>query len=240
VNFSTKIMRNFVGKMMVTWFGAALLFASTSISAGVIVSTDFGLASGAPNTDISPFTTDYTPNIDPTGQGEYEVNTTGRSFGDWGGVDHTTSVDNFMIMNGANDSNRSVLSYTVAAANGVEYTISGFIMNVLSGGGGPAVLSFRVAGVEQSTYTVTGAQIWNAFEFSFVAAADGPVTIALHDNNTSTSANDFGLDDIQIEDAVVSDSGPVATSIPTLNQYGLAMLILAVFGMGFVGFRRYF
>lgn len=214
--------------------------ASSNATAQVLATTDFGLAATAPNANVAPFSTDYTANVGPPGPttaGEYEVHTTGRSFAPWGGVDNTTGVDNFMVINGSLDSNDAVLSFTTATVDGGEYTFSGFAQNV-DGGAGPAVLSFRVDGVEQATFAVADSQTWSAFSFSFTETADGTRTFSIHDNNTADPNNNFGLDDVMLE-AVLPPTPPSpsapAEPIPTMSLYGLG---LSVLGLLIVGARR--
>jgi len=177
-------------------------------AATTLAQTDFGNAEGS---NITPFATAYSPDFQtPPSPGQYTVghSAAGRGPGDWGGVDHTTGTGSFMLADGANNSGLAVVSYTTNAAAGWVYTWHGWVQNLVANGANPPVLSFRVNGVQVGTFSFTGAQVWREFTFRYTNQADGVKTFALHDNNTDTSANDFGLDDLSLS----AEPGPATAS----------------------------
>lgn len=180
----------------------ALGFANPANADVILAQTDFGTTMG---TDVSPFSTDYVPfaSSGTSTPGHYGVSPTAAghgwsSAGDWGGVDHTTGTDCFMIADGAQNSNLEIVSFTATTEAGAEYTFDGWVQNIFAGGGGPPVLSFRVNGAEKDTVTFTGARTWKEFTFNYTATTSNLITFSIHDNNTSFDFNDFGLDDLKL------------------------------------------
>lgn len=219
----------------------ALLCASASFANAAIVlaKTDFG--SGDYSTDVSPFTTSYTPFSGPTSPGHYGVAKSGSGYDwssfDWGGQDHTNpGTGRFMVIDGAENSSLAIISYTTNTMAGASYTLTGWAQTVQSQDGPDVTLSFRVNGVEQGTFTFSGATewVWNQFTFTYTATTSGPTTFAIHDNQTSHDWNDFGLDDlvlsttapillITMNKASYSNGDTIAATVFRLQNLGLAV-----------------
>ena len=210
-------MQTFLGFATCTVAVVVLALATAANADVVLAQTDFGTT---PGTDVSPFLTSYAPFSGGAVPGHYDVDTTANHSFDWGGVDHTTGTGCFMVVDGALDSGLAILSHTADTVAGYQYTLDGWVQNVLSGGGSPPTLSFRVNGAEMGSLTLLpGARIWTGFSFTYMAATTGPTTFTLHDNIIVTSGNDFGLDDI-----VMSSNIPEPATLALLALGGLALL----------------
>ncbi|MHC4697512.1 MAG: hypothetical protein ACYTFA_12295 [Planctomycetota bacterium] len=172
---STKISRMY---RAVCAAAVCVSLASAASADTILAETDFGEIPGA---DVSPFSTEYAAGFaSPPSPGQYEVATTAAGFGpfDWGGVDHTTGTGCFMVIDGAYEPPPlQILSYTTPVVGGAEYTLHGWIQNVLSGGNLPPILSFRVDDVGYGVLTPVGAQVWNEFTFTFTPLAHSVVPL---------------------------------------------------------------
>lgn len=197
---------------------AGALLTIPARASTILAETDFGTVEG---TNISPFFSDYRPGLSyPPCPGQYDVSVTaaGHGPGDWGGVDHTTGTGCFMLIDGATDAAKAIVLYSNETWLGWVYTFHGWVQNVIASGGGPPVLSFRVNGVEVGTFSPVGGRVWNEFAFRYTNVTSGAKSFAIHDNNTGTGANDFGLDDL----ALYADPGPASAwflAVSTTNGY---------------------
>jgi hypothetical protein len=200
----------------------SLTFTPATSANVTLVQTDFG---STPGTDVSPFSTDYTLGFtgSPT-PGHYQVAKSATGFGpsDWGGLDHTApGTGCFMVIDGSNNSGDRIVYSTINTVAGYDYTLDGWVQNSLSGGGNPPVLSFRVNGSQVgSTFTPSGAQTWREFTFTYTAVTSGLTTFALNDNNTSSSANDFGIDDLRLSSTI-----PEPATICLLGLGALSLIV---------------
>jgi hypothetical protein len=212
---------------------AAMLLAAAVVNlalpcgahAAVVATTDFGTTDG---TNISPFLTDYSPMNGPTQPDHYWVAKSGGGYSwssfDWGGVDHTTGTGDFMVVDGAQDSDMRIVYYTTNVVAGETYTFHGYVQDIISGNWGPPVLSFRVDGSEIATFAFSNQRTWDEFTFTYNAPASGAATFAINDNNTNYGMNDFGLDDLTLSTTASAVPEPSSLLLLAPGLAGLAVI----------------
>ena len=103
-----------------------------------------------------------------------------------------------MVVDGAQAPSLAIVSFTTATVATKQYTLSGWVQDIILGNWGPPVLSFRVNGTEQGTFSFSNQRTWDEFTFTYTATTTGPITFALYDNNLNLGMNDFGLDDLKL------------------------------------------
>jgi hypothetical protein len=174
---------------------ATMMFSSSAFAAGVVNgdfeagNTGFGSGYGylppAGQGTLYPegyYTVDTNPN---------NVHNLWASFGD-----HTTGSGEMMIVNGAPDKDVTVWSETVSGlSTNTTYYFSTWVAS--SYPTSPAVLDFSINGSPIGTLNAlpTVGQ-WTQFYATWNSGANTSANIALVNQNTERSGNDFALDDI--------------------------------------------
>ena len=176
--------------------------AANAASADLIVNGDF-------ESGNTGFTSDYINDSSPgagltagaeQGAGYYGIVTNSNTwhpyFASFG--DHTTGSGNMMIVNGTDQSNKTVWQQGgVAVVQGATYRLQFWARSAYADS--PATL--HITASVNSLDTVfqlpgnTGA--WQQFSMDFVADSN-PETIRLVDSNLALSGNDFAIDDISL------------------------------------------
>jgi hypothetical protein len=213
-------MKRLITICLVSVAVVSLAFAPAASADVIFAQTNFG---NTPGTDVTPFSTDYKPGftVGAPIPGEYQVAISAAVFGpsDWGGSDHTApGTGCFMVIDGSMNSGNRIVYFTINTVAGYDYTLNGWVQNILSGSGSPPELSFCVNDSQLDTFTPAGNQTWCEFTFIYTAVASGLSTFALHDNNTSYGANDLGIDDLTLSSTV-----PEPATICLLGLGGLLL-----------------
>jgi hypothetical protein len=203
--------------------GLAALLAGNAPAQAVelIVNGDFEAGN-------SGFTSDYlfSPgNIFP--EGTYDILTSpslshglAAAYGD-----HTSGAGLMMAVNGSVTGGHTVWSQTVAVATGTDYDFSLWISAWFPAA--PATLEFFFNGASIGSFGVSSTTgLWENFTDTWSSGAATSLTIAIVDNNTIASGNDFSLDDISL-----TPVAPPAVPEPS----GLGLLVL---GLGSLVLRR--
>lgn len=129
----------------------------------------------------------------------------------FGGVDHTSGSGNVFVANAATTAGIVVWAQTVSVLSGTNYAFSAWV-NSQCFGINPAILSFRVNGVQVGDPFVAPSTAFNWIEYSETWNS-GPATsatIEIVNMNLVGSGNDFGLDDISF--VKIDETAPVLTS----------------------------
>ena len=111
-------------------------------------------------------------------------------------TDHTTGSGNFMVVNGSGTPNINVWCQEISVDPNTEYDFSTWITSVHPSS--PAILQFSINGSELGpTFSAPGTPgVWQEFTASWVSGNSTSATICIVNQNTNTSGNDFGIDDI--------------------------------------------
>ena len=149
--------------------------------------------------------------------GKYAINTQSSyvNGGHWGSdngqVDHTSGTGNFMIVNGATNSNKRVWYQTVNVSANTTYLLSFWASNLSYTAYGiqaPAKLKVTINGTTvvdgyqllhegyTSGFYSYGIYTWEYISAQWNSGSSTTATIAIYDLTTSPNSNDFGIDDI--------------------------------------------
>ncbi len=169
------------------------------------------------------FTSSYTYSPPPSTtliEGDYSVYT--NPFGVHTGFtsmgDHTTGTGNMMIINGG-PTPTDVWCETIPVLPNTDYDFSAWIANCSSVTVPPDVpiLQFKINGVLIGTPTTISSApgVWTNFFQVWNSGVNTVATICIYDQNTTSSGNDFAIDDISFKEVcVATDSVFVAIRVP--------------------------
>lgn len=136
------------------------------------------------------------------------------------GVDHTTGNGNFMVVNGSSVSGATVWCQTVNVNPNSYYDFSAWLSSVYSDN--PAQLQFSINGVNiGNTFSAPlNVNQWAQFNSQWNSGSATTANICIVNMNTSTSGNDFGIDDISFRQCTPSCS--VTINIPVVEPLPLS------------------
>lgn len=239
--FDNRVSR-FVRSATAMFGAAAFLFALSQPAFGqcgeLVVNGDFeqgntGFTTGHIYTPAPP----GTPPTQTLGQGRYDVlSDPERTHGCFGGVDHTSGTGNVMVVNAWGSPNVLVWAQTVPVLTGTNYSLSAWV-NSQCFGINPALLSFRVNGVQVGSPFLAPSTAFNWVQFSDVwnSGLSTTATIEIFNYTTAGSGNDFGLDDIsfvKIDETAptLAVAGPFKMSTPNheYHTFTLTQLVASV------------
>lgn len=200
------------GQFAYEWFPAAGLSTPSianptvyPVATTLYVVRTIGAAAG-PNLIRNPdfsegnegFTSDYTFVMSINIQGRYGVNVSAANlnamfFADC--PDHTTGVDQMMIVDGSPIANERVWCQTVTVMPDKEYAFSTWLASVNPSN--PARLQFSINGMRigQIFTASNGVCDWRQFYATWNAEATTEAEICVVNQNTNPDGNDFALDD---------------------------------------------
>lgn len=143
------------------------------------------------------------------------------------GVDHTTGTGNFMIVNGSSQPNTNVWCQTITVNPNTTYLFSAWVQSCVTSN--PATLQFRINGnLIGSSFTAPSTlNTWVQFNASWVSGANTSATICVVNQNTATSGNDFGIDDITFTECVPCQINSVTALGDTVICPGTPVPLLA-------------
>ena len=209
----------------------AAALATSAQAASLVTNGDFQ----AGNTG---FGSDYAP-VNPTlGQGEYFVTNTPSavhpSFANF--FDHTlgTSYGLMMVVNGADNTNDRVwFENNIAVAADTTYYFSTWIHTVYDQSPAELDFSINVNGIG-STFTAGAVSDgWQQFFTTWNSGSATSADIALVNQNTAFSGNDFAIDDIAFDTLQ-----PGGTSVGGVPEPGAWALMILGFGAAGSMLRR--
>lgn len=122
-------------------------------------------------------------------------------------TDHTTGTGNMLVVNGAGTP-VSLWCQTITVTPNTDYLFSTWITNALNDPN-VAQLQFSINGVDLGTpfTTTVNACEWVQFNATWNSGSNTSADICIINQNTSTSGNDFAIDDISFyEVCTVSDT----------------------------------
>ena len=182
------------------------LIAATAAAAALLASSA-AQASGVVNGDFEAGNTGFTSGygyLAPAGQGTlypegyYTVDTDPNNVHNlWSSFgDHTSGHGEMMIVNGAPNANVTVWDETLTGlSTNTTYFFSAWVAS--SYPTNPAMLDFSINGSSIGTLTPpTTTGLWTQFYVPWNSGANTTAHIALVNQNTIRSGNDFALDDI--------------------------------------------
>lgn len=144
------------------------------------------------------FISDYNYAAVNTAEGEYTVASDPSV---WNGTmnncsDHTTSSGNMMVVNGSPQANTIVWSQTITVQPNTDYAFAAWIAGANSVN--PADLQFSINNINLGNQLLASATAcdWQRFSISWNSGSNTSATIAIVNNNTAASGNDFLIDDI--------------------------------------------
>jgi mucin-2 len=113
--------------------------------------------------------------------------------------DHTTGTGNMLIVNGSSVANKTVWAQNISITANTDYVFSFWATSATSQN--PAILQFSLNNnINLSTVTLSSTLangVWQYFTATWNSGGlSGSIPIALVNQNTSTSGNDFAVDDI--------------------------------------------
>lgn len=131
--------------------------------------------------------------------------------------DHTTDDASgaMLIVNGASVADQDIWTQTITITPNTEYVFSIWGMSVV--GSNPGQLNFSINGdqfgetFELNSFTC----LWENFLTTWNSGSNTTATIAIVNQNTSTSGNDFALDDISFA-PICSFTDTIEVALPTL------------------------
>ena len=153
-------------------------------------------------------------------EGDYSVYT--NPFGVHTGFttmgDHTTGTGNMLIVNGG-PTPTDVWCETIPVTPNTDYDFSAWIANCSSVTVGPDVpiMQFKINGVLLGVpATISSAPgVWTNFFQVWNSGVSTTATICIYDNNTTSSGNDFAIDDITFQEiCIAKDSVYIAVKVP--------------------------
>ncbi len=170
-------------------FGA---MASGAQAANLVTNGDFE----AGNTG---FGSDYVFHIPTVNQAEYSIatdpNNVHSSFASFG--DHTTGSGNMMVVNGSDSTTERVWYQNgIAVAQNTTYFFSTWIRSVYDVAPAQLDFSINLNGIGTTFTAGAVAEGWRQFYATWNSGSATTADIALVNQNTAYSGNDFALDDI--------------------------------------------
>jgi gliding motility-associated-like protein len=128
------------------------------------------------------------------------------------GFDHTTGTGNLFIANGATLPNTDVWCQTVFVQTNKTYVIRAWVANMINGGP-PANLEFKINGNSiGSIVTPMVHSQWVQFTATWNSGGSSTALLCIVDNQLAGSGNDFGLDDISINECISCNLTVTATA----------------------------
>jgi len=139
------------------------------------------------------------------------------------GFDHTSGSGNLMVVNGATTANTNVWCQTITVTPNTVYEFSTWLCSIHPLN--PAILQFSINGVNLGT-TFNGpgtTGTWLQFFETWNSGPNTTATICIVNQNTASSGNDFGLDDISFQECV--STCPAINTIGILAPSGITLTV---------------
>jgi hypothetical protein len=133
--------------------------------------------------------------------------------------DHTTGTGNMLIVNGAPTANVQVWAENIPVIPNTDYVFSYWATSVSPSN--PATLQFTINGTQLSTITLSATAsvgTWQYFSTTWNSGSlNGSYQIALVNQNTVASGNDFAVDDIVFAPVYRQSYNVTLNPIPVLT-----------------------
>ena len=207
-------------KRFIVLLSVVFLVSARGKAAGsLIVNGDFSLGN-------SGFTSGYQYITLPTlidAEGQYTIGTNPGNVSIWVGGqplgwgifgDHTSGSGNMLIANASPNSNITVWSETVAVVPNTQYTFQFWGADVNPYNGSPSVLQpyINSASLGSALTTPLQAGTWLQDSAIWNSGSATTATLSIVDLNTTSSGNDFALDDLSLTATVPEPSSLIAWS----------------------------
>ncbi len=201
-------------------FMTAALAAQDSTAMNLVTNGDF-------ESGNSGFTSDYAYG-DLTNPGSYFIGpnafTAIGAMADWCNCgDHTTGTGKMMIVNGSNTASFAVWKENVTVTPSTNYTFSywGAELDHDSNSFPRLVLKINGKTVVSSTFTQYSPDNngkWQNYKFTWNSGSNQSAELALFDENTDSSWNDFAIDDISFKAAAGPTGGAASPAKPASSS----------------------
>lgn len=129
----------------------------------------------------------------------------------------------FLVVNGSSTPNASIWCQTIAISPNTTYEFSTWITSIHTSN--PAILQFSINGVTiGSSFNAPGSlNTWLQFFEIWNSGSNTSATICIVNQNTNTSGNDFGLDDISFQECISSCPSVYAVAIQEYAAFSLSL-----------------
>ena len=197
---------------------AVALAASAQAATNLVTNGDF-------EAGYTGFGSDYAPVVPTTGQAQYSLTTSPclvhGSFACFG--DHTSGTGNMMVVNGSDSTaDRVWFQNGIGITANTTYFFSTWIHTVYDQSPAQLKFSININSIGTTFTAGTIADGWQQFFASWNSGAATTADIALVNQNTAFSGNDFALDDISLSTAPPGGVPEPATWAMMIAGFGLA------------------
>ena len=182
-------------KLLLATALSAIALVSSATAANLVVNGDF-------EAGYTGFGSDYAIHVPTVNQAEYSITTSPSlvhpQFASFG--DHTTGLGNMMVVNGAPSTTARVwYENGIGVSQNTTYFFSTWIRSAINTS--PAQLNFSINmnGIGMTFTAGTVASGWQQFYTTWNSGSASAANIALVNQNTAFSGNDFALDDIVLD-----------------------------------------
>lgn len=134
--------------------------------------------------------------------------------------DHTSGSGNMLIVNGASALNEIIWEQTVTVQPNTDYQLSFWGMSVTPAN--PGELQFSINGAQVGNILTLPGTVctWDQFYINWNSGTATSVVLAITNQNTQVSGNDFAIDDINFS-TVCLYSDDIVVTIPPVPQITL-------------------
>ena len=175
--------------------------ASPSITTQYVITGYDDIGNSVLNGDFNGgnigFTSNYTYSTNLNPDGRYWVGSNSNNVHNgFASVTGRGGSGNFLVVNGSGTPNLNVWCQSISVEANTDYNFSAWVTSVASGS--PAILQFSINGnvLAQPFIAPQATGQWDEFFAIWNSSTNTSAQICIVNQNTNTSGNDFGIDDI--------------------------------------------